>query len=361
MRMLDGSARSMRITVPPNEEDARAHQFEQQRDTLQRVSNIEVENEKQASKQERHNTKMRRTVMKMETQMQYLSASLVRSSSAKHTKARGPNPGSNYPKRFQVKDDDVDWAVLVADYQPQLFTSKLVQESKNADPEDVRDVTTQMWEKRPSWMGVLRFGISGSPLNPQGRTGLVGRGAFYSWGPNKAIDPIVTRFDPDKPGQLQVLCKWRADDENWGLPGTMMQRGESEDQSLRRALQDVAKVLDHQQKELMEKFFHSAVTILQSYVDDPRNTDNAWIETTALHLHCGKADKLGEMLEFPLGLQHGPEPGSMDQKHAPSLHWINVDESRGSIFRGLHANHHDMIDLAVRTLRPRQGSAKQLA
>ena len=24
------------------------------------------------------------------------------------------------------------------------------------------------------------------------------------------------------------------------------------------------------------------------YVDDPRNTDNAWIETTAYHYHCSR-------------------------------------------------------------------------
>lgn len=32
------------------------------------------------------------------------------------------------------------------------------------------------------------------PLNPRGRTGLCGRGKLGRWGPNKAGDPIVTRW-----------------------------------------------------------------------------------------------------------------------------------------------------------------------
>ena len=28
------------------------------------------------------------------------------------------------------------------------------------------------------------------------------------------------------------------------------------------------------------------VPVYKGYVDDPRNTDNAWIETTAVHFHC---------------------------------------------------------------------------
>ena len=32
------------------------------------------------------------------------------------------------------------------------------------------------------------------PRNPQGRTGMVGRGLLGRWGPNHAADPIVTRY-----------------------------------------------------------------------------------------------------------------------------------------------------------------------
>lgn len=29
--------------------------------------------------------------------------------------------------------------------------------------------------------------------------------------------------------------------------------------------------------------------VYRGYVDDPRNTDNAWMETTAFHFHCSDA------------------------------------------------------------------------
>lgn len=32
-----------------------------------------------------------------------------------------------------------------------------------------------------------------TPLNPVGRTGIIGRGHLGHWGPNHAADPIVTR------------------------------------------------------------------------------------------------------------------------------------------------------------------------
>ena len=35
------------------------------------------------------------------------------------------------------------------------------------------------------------------------------------------------------------------------------------------------------------------------YVDDPRNTDNAWMETTCKHFHCSPA--LGPMIQFSAG------------------------------------------------------------
>ena len=48
--------------------------------------------------------------------------------------------------------------------------------------------------------GVLRISFQGTyqvenglPLNPNGRTGMEGRGLLGRWGPNFAGDPLVTR------------------------------------------------------------------------------------------------------------------------------------------------------------------------
>lgn len=49
---------------------------------------------------------------------------------------------------------------------------------------------------------VSRYEIeNGRPLNPFGRTGLIGRGLLGRWGPNHAADPIITRWKRDENGQ----------------------------------------------------------------------------------------------------------------------------------------------------------------
>nr|CAI5854490.1 unnamed protein product [Callosobruchus analis] len=46
---------------------------------------------------------------------------------------------------------------------------------------------------RKSHIGIYQV-VDGRPLNPEGRTGLIGRGVLGKWGPNHAADPIVTRW-----------------------------------------------------------------------------------------------------------------------------------------------------------------------
>ena len=39
-------------------------------------------------------------------------------------------------------------------------------------------------------------------------------------------------------------------------------------------------------RKLVNELFDSGSVVFRGYVDDPRNTDHAWIETTAFHFHC---------------------------------------------------------------------------
>ncbi len=69
------------------------------------------------------------------------------------------------------------------------------------------------------------------PLNPQGRTGLSGRGVLGRWGPNHAADPIVTRWKRDAAGDIELSPETgrgvlefvsieRKDDGGWAIPGS---------------------------------------------------------------------------------------------------------------------------------------------
>ena len=55
---------------------------------------------------------------------------------------------------------------------------------------------------------------------------MTGRGTLGKWGPNQAANPIVTRFNPEVPGELQVVAIKRKDTGDWALPGGMVDDGE---------------------------------------------------------------------------------------------------------------------------------------
>ena len=68
------------------------------------------------------------------------------------------------------------------------------------------------------------------PLNVRGRTGLTGRGVLGRYGPNHAVDPIVTRWKTHPEGGiihdkissrpvLQFVAVQRRDTNEWALPG----------------------------------------------------------------------------------------------------------------------------------------------
>ena len=78
-----------------------------------------------------------------------------------------------------------------------------------------------------------------------------------------------------------MLAIQRRDNGQWAIPGGMVDAGEEISRTLTRELTEETGVsLDMSRGRL----------IYRGYVDDPRNTDNAWIETTVRHLHLDTAE-----------------------------------------------------------------------
>lgn len=76
----------------------------------------------------------------------------------------------------------------------------------------------------------------------------------------------------------------------------------------------------------IEQFFDKNGTeIYSGYVDDPRNTDNAWIETTAYNFH----DEAGTILN-EIKFQAGDDAGN--------VRWLDIDQNLN-----LYANHRDIV------------------
>lgn len=70
--------------------------------------------------------------------------------------------------------------------------------------------------------------------------------------------------------------------------------------------------------------------VYEGYVDDPRSTDNAWIETTAYHFHC--TPEIAKQLK----LGHGTD--------AAKAMWLRVDPKTEDRYARLWANHRDWVD-----------------
>ena len=183
---------------------------------------------------------------------------------------RGGNP-MYLGKRIAVSDEQVPWSFAWLDYKPNEFTAPVVIQNsallstgqKWADPAElhgpavkdgfgnllaeVRERTTYLggFDHLGGPRGVklataIRFDAAGVPLNPRGRTGLRGRGLLGKWGPNHAADPIVTRWNPEKPKQLQMVAIKRKDTGDWAIPGGMVDEGEKVSVTLKREFTEEA-------------------------------------------------------------------------------------------------------------------------
>lgn len=97
------------------------------------------------------------------------------------------------------------------DYTPCEFTHDVVNGAAWADHDFAEEMVEDLKRHRLTYEGPIEFDkASGRPLNPRGRTGLTGRGSLGRWGPNHAIDVIVTRHHPVT-RKLQVVLVKRGD------------------------------------------------------------------------------------------------------------------------------------------------------
>lgn len=161
------------------------------------------------------------------------------------------------------------------------------------------------------------------PMNPQGPTGLYGRGLLGNWGPTYAADPIITRVNPET-GELEFLAIQRGDrkdrgkDDEWAIPGGMVNPGEAISGTLKRELLEETTDDEEPQGLDLEEMFENAEVLYQGLVDDPRNTVS-YMVTVAKHLHLTREEagklplKAGDDADH---VQWQPIRGNLDNLYA---------------------------------------------
>ncbi|KAF2369043.1 NUDIX hydrolase domain [Trinorchestia longiramus] len=258
----------------------------------------------------------------------------------------------SYPKADQVVRSvkHVDWNVQDDSYTPTEYTApSILKQPPYADKLPNAEDFAPQWNAldgkvdRRSHEGNYMI-VDGLPRNPHGRTGVSGRGLLGRWGPNHAADPIVTRWKRSSSGEkvvsedsgrplLQFVCILRGDGGGWAIPGGMVDPGEVVSQTLRREFMEEAlnsgnmTAEERQRKvELIVELFSKGEEVYRGYVDDPRNTDNAWMETVAQNFHQDEPKGVLDTLELSAG------------DDAAAVTWQDVSSSLQ-----LYASHADFI------------------
>lgn len=200
---------------------------------------------------------------------------------------------ADYPPRMPNCPES--WTA-VKSYAPTNFTASIVYQNSTdnkpggwADPinmtnESLKRRFEEIPAKRNKKLskvpedGVVTF--DGTTFRCPYPTGMTGRGVLGKFGPNYAADPLVTR---DHESGMQVLLVTRADG-SLALPGGMVEKGKSVPQTLYDEFTEEAV----EDGPAVEKLFNECGqgVVYDGFVDDTRNTDNAWMETLVKHYHA---------------------------------------------------------------------------
>ncbi|KAM9804936.1 transient receptor potential cation channel subfamily M member 2-like [Neosynchiropus ocellatus] len=173
-----------------------------------------------------------------------------------HVKARQLHYPNSKMRRFPVPEEKIPWEVSFSSYMPTDCT-----------PEESGDVVDRSANE-----------LLDEYRNPGGRTGIKGRGALSCLGPNLCADVVVTRWRDGEPSVLEFLAIEDEIRRTLELPAGPVQSPDQLPESLKRSM-------GIQLYEKVNQKLATAAKVFEGYVDDARNTDNAWVVSVVLNVH----------------------------------------------------------------------------
>lgn len=215
-------------------------------------------------------------------------------------------------KRFVVGEEFLSWKIAYPDYDPVAYTalnvlagcSLSVDEEYNPRKPPKFNELDEACDRR-SYKGPYELDpMIGLPLNPSGRTGIKGRGMLRRYGPNHITEAIFTRFrafnQSTKHQLLEVLVLEESAREYY-LPSDEVKLGINPEDNLPNSLKKIfnistlkqLKLSDHAISKSMEALRGVMINrqvIYEGFLDDERNTDNAWIETAVYNYHLAREE-----------------------------------------------------------------------
>ncbi len=176
---------------------------------------------------------------------------------------------AEFPDRFEVEDNQTDWSVSVPAYinRPYCVTENLIEAMRTgvAESENISEIER-------SFEG-FEIDEKGRPLNPQGRTGIGGRGHLYNWGEGITADAVVARHTSNG-DELLIIRK--PGETKPGLPGGFVNPGED---VIAAAIRETAEETTVNVDASVPKFIGRIIT------RSKRTTDNAWITTNGVFIY----------------------------------------------------------------------------
>eukprot|EP00051_Salpingoeca_urceolata_P019560 m.286961 g.286961 ORF g.286961 m.286961 type:complete len:311 (-) comp19442_c1_seq6:30-962(-) len=241
------------------------------------------------------------------------AVSLTRFRGSRHRlvtrKALYPDGGA---RRSRIPDKFISWQTKFPDYAPTEYTAPAVlAQPAWADPKDPRSIQFHCIDEH----GVDRLTTerkpfqvdpeTNRPINPKGRTGFSGRGVLGRWGPNQEAVTVMTRWQRHaitneverSPETGERLCECAVVRlpglDEIAFPRVAVKQNETFDQAQRGMVTGLADLFSHEATTDVDELWNSGKLLYQGYLDDPRNTDNAWVESYCVHFHDPEGELFG--------------------------------------------------------------------